>query len=47
MDLNYSGKLERSDPLSLLNSLTQQKEKKKSKLPDVGRSYKLGLPYGC
>jgi hypothetical protein len=27
MDLNYSGKLERSDPLSLLNSLTLQKKK--------------------
>lgn len=26
MDLNYSGKLERSDPLSLLNSLTVQKK---------------------
>jgi len=43
--LNYSGKLERSDPLSLILSHCQKK--KKSKLPDVGRSYKLGLPYGC
>ena len=45
MGLNYSEKLERSDPLFLLNSLTLKK--KKSKLPNVRRSYKLEFPYGC
>lgn len=45
MGLNYSEKLKRSDSLSLLNSLTLKK--KKSKLPDVRRSYKLEFPYGC